>query len=377
MNKKIDLLTRLAREESTGNLSGEEHYRDNIYYAATGSGYRPIFKALLTNRCIYDCSYCVNRRSSDLHRGEFTPAEFARKINRLQLEKKIMGAFISSGVYPNPEEATARLYRTAYLLRKKYKFSRYLHVKIMPGTSRRLIERVSKLADRVSVNIETISGSCLEQIAPDKKGGVLKKTLYDLKQITSSATTQLMPGVVEDTDRDILNLSEKLYRRLGLSRVYYSSYRSREDSYSLKKEASVREKRLYQADFLLKNYNFAVGELLIEDKLPRDMDPKLSWALRNPEFFPREINTASRSSLLRVPGIGPRSAEKIISLRQKQKITSHNVSSLSLYQKSRHFLLCDGIYMGHHYDRDYIKNLLLKNEKKSEKLRLFSDKGDK
>ncbi len=314
-----------------------------------GGGSIPILKVLLSNACSYNCAYCVNRRSSNVRRAAFQPEDLARTIADFAARGVIRGAFISSGVLGTPDETMERLIWTARTLRERYGYRDYLHLKVIPGASPDLVRRAMRYATRVSVNIELPSEESLLRIAPDKSPDAIltpMTTIADqLRELaekelvgassdsfsgmTAGQTTQLIVGASPESDAVILRLAHHLYTRFNVRRVYYSAFRPEGTDPSLPHPAVPpygREFRLYQADMLFRWYGFSPQELFSASEfLEEDLDPKTSWALRNIELFPVELMTADIMQLLRVPGIGPRSARKILELRKAGRL---NVASL-------------------------------------------------
>ena len=296
-----------------------------------------LLKVLMTNSCVYDCRYCVNRRSNDTRRAAFTPKELAELTIQFYRRNYIEGLFLSSGVLRSPDYTTEQIIESLRILREDYGFNGYIHAKAIPGTSPELVYRLGLLADRLSVNIELPSEQGLRSLAPDKSRSAIlrpmglirdqarqsKSELTKYKHAPAFApagqSTQLIVGATQDTDRHILHLTESLYAKYRLKRVFYSAYVPIVESSLLPsldtKPPLLREHRLYQADWLLRFYGFRAEELLDEqhpDFNPR-IDPKCFWAICHPEQFPVEIMRAEYETLLRVPGIGPVSARRIVS----------------------------------------------------------------
>lgn len=299
-----------------------------------------LLKVLMTNYCVYDCKYCVNRRSNDTRRTAFTPRELAELTIQFYRRNYIEGLFLSSGVLRDPDYTTLRMIETLRLLRREFAFNGYIHAKAIPGTSPELVQQLGYLADRLSVNIELPSQKGLAALAPDKsKASILapmrlieaqgrqnKEELVKYRHAPAFApagqSTQLIVGATEDNDRHILRLTESLYDRYRLKRVFYSAYVPVVENPLLPalhtKPPLLREHRLYQADWLLRFYGFRADELL-DDQHPNFdpmLDPKCYWAITHPEQFPVEIMTADLGRLLRVPGIGPTGARRILSARR-------------------------------------------------------------
>ena len=326
-----------------------------------------LLKVLMTNSCVYDCRYCVNRRSNDTRRAAFTPKELAELTIQFYRRNYIEGLFLSSGVLRSPDYTTEQMIEALRILREDYGFNGYIHAKAIPGTSPELVYRLGLLADRLSVNIELPSEQGLRSLAPDKsKSAILrpmglirdrarqsKAELAKYKHAPAFApagqSTQLIVGATQDTDRHILHLTESLYAKYRLKRVFYSAYVPIVESSLLPSLDTnpplLREHRLYQADWLLRFYGFRAEELLDEqhpDFNPR-IDPKCFWAICHPEQFPVEIMRAEYETLLRVPGIGPVSARRIVSARRVSHLRYEDLSRLGVVLKrAQFFITCGG-----------------------------------
>ena len=326
-----------------------------------------LLKVLMTNSCVYDCRYCVNRRSNDTRRAAFTPKELAELTIQFYRRNYIDGLFLSSGVLRSPDYTTEQIIESLRILREDYGFNGYIHAKAIPGTSPELVYRLGLLADRLSVNIELPSEQGLRSLAPDKSRSAIlrpmglirdqarqsKSELTKYKHAPAFApagqSTQLIVGATQDTDRHILHLTESLYAKYRLKRVFYSAYVPIVESSLLPsldtKPPLLREHRLYQADWLLRFYGFRAEELLDEqhpDFNPR-IDPKCFWAICHPEQFPVEIMRAEYETLLRVPGIGPVSARRIVSARRVSHLRYEDLSRLGVVLKrAQFFITCGG-----------------------------------
>ena len=326
-----------------------------------------LLKVLMTNSCVYDCRYCVNRRSNDTRRAAFTPKELAELTIQFYRRNYIEGLFLSSGVLRSPDYTTEQIIESLRILREDYGFNGYIHAKAIPGTSPELVYRRGLLADRLSVNIELPSEQGLRSLAPDKSRSAIlrpmglirdqarqsKSELTKYKHAPAFApagqSTQLIVGATQDTDRHILHLTESLYAKYRLKRVFYSAYVPIVESSLLPsldtKPPLLREHRLYQADWLLRFYGFRAEELLDEqhpDFNPR-IDPKCFWAICHPEQFPVEIMRAEYETLLRVPGIGPVSARRIVSARRVSHLRYEDLSRLGVVLKrAQFFITCGG-----------------------------------
>ena len=326
-----------------------------------------LLKVLMTNSCVYDCKYCVNRRSNDTRRAAFTPRELAELTIGFYRRNYIEGLFLSSGVLRNADYTTEQMIRALRILRQEYGFNGYIHAKAIPGTSPELVQQLGLLADRMSVNIELPSQQGLQTLAPDKTREAIlrpmslirdkvfesKQELVKYKHAPSFApagqSTQLIVGATKDTDRHILHLTEALYQKYRLKRVFYSAYVPVVENSLLPaldtKPPLLREHRLYQADWLLRFYGFQASELLDEahpDFNPQ-LDPKCSWAVAHLEQFPVEVMRADYETLLRVPGIGPTSAKRIVSARRTAHLRFEDLKKLGVVVKrAQYFVLCDG-----------------------------------
>ena len=337
-----------------------------------------LLKVLMTNCCVYDCKYCVNRRSNDVRRTAFTPRELAELTIGFYRRNYIEGLFLSSGVLRNADYTTEQMIRALRILRQDYGFNGYIHAKAIPGTSPELVQQLGYLADRLSVNIELPSQKGLAALAPDKsKAAILapmrlieaqgrqnKEELVKYRHAPAFApagqSTQLIVGATEDSDRHILHLSESLYDRYRLKRVFYSAYVPVVENPLLPalhtKPPLLREHRLYQADWLLRFYGFRVDELL-DDQHPNFdpmLDPKCYWAITHPEQFPVEIMTADLGRLLRVPGIGPTGARRILSARRTGLLHFDDLKKMGIVLKrAQFFILCGGrMREGLHFTAD-------------------------
>ena len=325
-----------------------------------------LLKILFTNSCIYDCKYCINRSSNDVPRATFTPREVADLTINFYKRNYIEGLFLSSAVIRNPDYTMEQIIQTVTILRNEYNFNGYIHCKTIPGCSKELIDKLGILVDRMSINIELPSNESLKLLAPQKeKTGILTPMKYisdNIKMnnldksrfkkhfVPDGQTTQLIVGATNESDLKILKLSENLYKKVNLKRVYYSAYISINNDKnlpSLESPPLLRENRLYQADWLLRFYGFKADELLNEShpNFNTLLDPKCDWALRNIDKFPIEINRADFFTLLRIPGIGVISAKKIIKARRNFELNFDNLKHLGVVLKrAKYFITCKGKY---------------------------------
>ena len=325
-----------------------------------------LLKVLLSNDCRYDCAYCVNRSSNPVQRASFTVEELVELTIRFYRRNYIEGLFLSSAVMQSPDYTMERMVAVVRRLRDEEKFFGYIHMKVIPGCSRELVRQAGLYADRLSVNIELPSRDSLIQLAPQKhKESILKPMAFLSEAISvnllerkknrriprfspAGQSTQMIVGASPESDYRILLLSQGLYRKMNLKRVYYSAYVSvnRDNRLPvLAKPPLQREHRLYQADWLLRNYGFSADEILSEEYpfLDEHLDPKASWALRHPEFFPVDINRADYAALLRVPGIGVTSAKRIVAARRYAVMTPGGLKKIGVVMKrARYFITCSG-----------------------------------
>lgn len=326
-----------------------------------------LLKVLMSNACTYDCAYCVNRRSNDVPRATFQPRELADLTIAFYRRNYIEGLFLSSGVLGNPDFTTERMIETLRILRDEYGFCGYIHAKAIPGAGDALLKTLGTLADRLSVNIELPSQNSLRLLAPDKsKQSILAPMGYIRTHIEQNSrelavykstprfapagqSTQMIVGATEENDYQILNLTEGLYHTYRLKRVFFSAYVPVAQSSLLPsvgtKPPLLREHRLYQADWLLRFYGFSAAELLDEEhpSLHPLLDPKCNWAVNHPERFPVEINRAPYELLLRVPGIGVRSAQRILTARRAGSIDFTGLKRLGVVLKrAQYFVTCRG-----------------------------------
>lgn len=326
-----------------------------------------LLKVLMTNSCAYDCKYCVNRRSNDTPRAAFSPRELAELTINFYRRNYIEGLFLSSGVLKNPDHTCEQIIEALRILREDYRFSGYIHAKVIPGADAALLTRLGMLADRLSVNIELPTQNSLQLLAPDKsKHSIFSPMGYIQNRIGENSrdivkyrhapkfapagqSTQMIIGATPDTDYQILHLTESLYKKYKLKRVFFSAYTPVADNSLLPaldtKPPLWREHRLYQADWLLRYYDFTAGELLDQQHQSFNpyLDPKCTWALNNLQFFPVDINRAAYRDLLRVPGIGAVSARRIIAARRTSAVRFENLKDLGVVLKrAQYFITCRG-----------------------------------
>lgn len=351
-----------------------------------------LLKIMLTNYCIYDCAYCINRRSNDLRRATFTVQELVSLTIEFYRRNYIEGLFLSSGVINSPDYTMERMVRVVKDLRLVHKYNGYIHMKSIPGASRELINEAGLYADRLSVNVEIPTEQSLKLLAPEKDHKSVYQPMRYIQQgvveskeerkkfrsaprfAPAGQSTQMIIGATPESDKDVLNLSSALYRGSSMKRVYYSgfipvnTYDSRLPA--LKQAPLVRENRLYQADWLMRFYKFSVEEI-VNDAYPDldlEVDPKLSWALRHPEAFPVDINKADYAMILRVPGIGVKSANLIVASRKYGKLDEYKLKKIGVVmKKAKYFITCHQLaaFTVNEATPEYVRKVL--TEKKNKK----------
>jgi putative DNA modification/repair radical SAM protein len=359
---KLAILADAAKYDASCASSGTEkrHSREGGI-GSTSSGichsYTPdgrcvsLLKILLTNFCIYDCLYCINRMSSDVRRARFTPEEVVNLTLDFYRRNYIEGLFLSSGIIRNPDYTMEQVVKVARTLREEHQFRGYIHLKTIPEAAPELIAEAGRWADRISINVELPTAHDLEKLAPKKNLGRIRTTMGVIRERITQAkverrenrkappfspagqSTQMIVGATPTPDRQILEQASSLYQEHRLRRVYYSAFSPIPDASNqlpIIAPPLVREHRLYQADWLLRFYGFHVEELTTPEKpdLSLGMDPKLAWALRHPEKFPVDLHTAPRETLLRVPGLGVRNVDRLIQVRRWHRVTLNDLTRL-------------------------------------------------
>lgn len=352
-----------------------------------------LLKILMSNDCVYDCKYCVNRSSNNIERATAEPEEICELVIDFYKRNYIEGLFLSSAIVKNPNYTMERLFDIVKLLRLKYNFNGYIHLKGIPSADKLLIERAGFFVDRISFNIELPSEQSLRLLAPQKQKNAIIEPMkmlaldkyYDnpLKLnrrkdfLPAGQTTQMIVGASPESDAQILKLTEFMYRVYKLKRVYYSNYTPTNFNTSLlpyEQAPLIREHRLYQADWLLRFYGFSADEITDSDgNLCTDYDPKCAWALKNLGLFPIEINSAPLELLVRVPGIGVKSAHRIILARKQAKLDFNDLKRLRVVLKRAvHFITCNGQFVGSKNENS-IKSLLTSAEiNQNEQLSMFN-----
>ncbi len=325
-----------------------------------------LLKILLTNHCIYDCAFCVSRRSNDVKRAAFTIDEVVELTMNFYRRNYIEGLFLSSGIFKNADFTMERLLRIVKKLRIEEKYNGYIHLKTIPGASEELIKEAGLYVDRMSINLEMPTEAGLKMVAPDKDHESVKKPLAFVNEqmkgyrseskiikrvpvfVPAGQSTQIVIGATPETDFEIMNVAKTFYKNYQLKRVYYSGYVPVNTNNNLLPQVGsapplIRENRLYQTDWLLRFYGFELDEILNEEhtNLDLDIDPKLSWALRNPHLFPVDINRADYKMIIRIPGIGRQSALKIIQARKFGKLHEYQLRKMGIaYNRAKHFMVC-------------------------------------
>lgn len=388
LNQRLRILAESAKYDVSCSSSGSARKRTSSGFgdgapAGICHSFTPdgrcisLLKILMTNECAYNCKYCVNRRESDVPRASLSPREICEITVGFYRRNYIEGLFLSSAVQGSPEETMKRLTETVKLLREEYGFCGYIHLKAIPGSSPEWLDLAACYADRISENIELPSSAGLKRLAPQKTREAIlapMKHLADLsirakqqkgkaKLLPAGQTTQMIIGATPDPDGTILRLSEGLYRHYGMRRVYYSAYVPVGNALVLPERPPdlLRENRLYQADWLLRFYGFSAEELLPKESfLDPFLDPKADWALRHPELFPQEINTAPYEMLLRIPGIGVKSAWRIDQARKTTNLRFEDLKRMKVtLRKAVHFITCGGKYFGRSDNPNVLRGYLI------------------
>lgn len=399
--QKLEILTDAAKYDVSCSSSGVERKGDGtgIGNAAAGgichsfsSDGRCIslLKILFTNECIYDCKYCINRKSNDVPRASFTPDEICELTVQFYRRNYIEGLFLSSGILYSPTYTMELIYEAIYKLRTLYRFQGYIHVKAIPGADPEIIRRLGLLADRMSVNLELPTSEGLQRLAPNKHRKNILAPMRMIQQgitqnknelmvyrhassfVPAGQSTQMIVGATPESDYQIMMVAENLYKKFDLKRVYYSAFVSVNEDKDLPALPGgpplLREHRLYQADWLLRFYGFEAKELLSEDKPSFNilLDPKADWALRHLEQFPVEINRADYQTILRVPGIGVKSAQRIVRARKNGSLSFEDLKKIGVtLKRALYFITCNGRMMyPTKLEEDYIIRNLISNKEK-------------
>lgn len=351
-----------------------------------------LLKILMTNCCIFDCKYCLNRKSNNIKRAIFEPVEICEVTINFYRRNYIEGLFLSSGIIKSPDYTMELMIKTITLLRNKYHFGGYIHAKAIPGASEILLKKLGSLVDRLSANIELPTENGLKLLAPNKDTNKVESIMAYVKEkqnrkfVPAGQSTQMIIGATKESDLDIMNKSSSMYNDYRLKRVFYSAYIPvNKDNLlpTLEKPPLVRENRLYQADFLLRFYNFKVSDLLNEENPNFNIlvDPKTDWALRNIHIFPKEINKCSYYDLLKIPGIGVKSAKRILNSRKNFTIEFDDLKKMGVVLKrAKYFITCNGKYFinSSYFKKEFIEaNIILEDKllpnTKIEQLGLFNE----
>lgn len=370
LQRKLEILADAAKYDASCASSGaaRKDSRSGKGVGSTGGAgichsYTPdgrcvsLLKVLLTNVCLYDCHYCINRRSSNVQRARFTPDEVVKLTLDFYKRNYIEGLFLSSGIVQSADRTMEQIIEVARRLREEHDFRGYIHLKTIPEASQELIEKAGRYADRISINVELPTQKSLDELAPEKNLEATKVAMTGIKEkieetkaarrtrtgkapppFATGQSTQMLVGADASTDALILGRADELYRGQRLRRVYYSAFSPIPEpsvKLPLKAPPLVREHRLYQADWLLRFYGFEVGELLPETQpqLDLELDPKLAWALRFRQSFPVDVNRAPKELLLRVPGLGVRNVERIVQARRYSRLRLHDLIRLRVSLK--------------------------------------------
>ena len=376
--EKLGILTDAAKYDVACTSSGVTRRGDGrgmgnctaagICHSFSGDGRCiSLLKVLFTNECIYNCRYCVNRSDNDVPRASFTPQELCGLTMEFYRRNYIEGLFLSSGILKNPTYTMELIYETIRMLRQEHHFQGYIHVKAIPGADAGIVERLGYLADRMSVNLELPTAESLRRLAPNKSRSMILKPMRQIQNgvvnsreemmlyrnaprfVPAGQSTQMIIGATPETDYQIMSVAESLYQGFALKRVFYSAYvqvnEDRELPALLQGPPLLREHRLYQADWLLRFYGFRASELFSEDKPNLDirLDPKCDWAIHNLGLFPVEVNRAEYAMLLRVPGIGVKSAMRILKARRHGTVDFPDLKKMGVaLKRASWFLTCRG-----------------------------------
>lgn len=396
IREKLNILADAAKYDVSCSSSGSNRKNDN---KGLGNGHNSgichtytedgrcvsLLKILLTNHCIFDCAYCVSRKSNDIERAAFTVDEVVQLTMNFYRRNYIEGLFLSSGIFKNADFTMERLLKVVKKLRLEERYNGYIHLKTIPGASEELVREAGMYADRMSINLEMPTESGLKLLAPDKSHADVIKPLGNINNqiiqfkeekkliksvpqfVPAGQSTQMVIGATPETDKDIMHTADAFYKNFSLRRVYYSGYIPISNDNRLPILGSqpplIRENRLYQTDWLMRFYGFHVNELLNDANphLDIDIDPKLSWALRNLQYFPLDINVAAYKMILRVPGIGVSSAKKIVQARKFGKLRIDQLKKIGVaYNRAKHFIRCaDSPYQLKDYQNTQIKSFIL------------------
>ncbi len=388
LKEKLKILADSAKYDASCSSSGSKRKGDlgNTAYSGICHSFSAdgrcisLLKILLTNCCIYDCKYCLNRQSNNIKRAIFTPEEICYITINFYKRNYIEGLFLSSGIIKSPDYTMKLIIETITLLRRKYHFGGYIHAKAIPGCSEYLVKKLGLLVDRLSANIELPTEKGIKLLAPNKNFGNTEKIMGYVKNnksnkfVPAGQSTQMIIGATHESDLDIMQKSETMYNNYKLKRVLYSAYIPvNKDNLlpTLEKPPLIREHRLYQADWLLRYYGFKTNDLLDDQHVNFNLliDPKANWALNHLQEFPKEVNKCSYYDLLKVPGIGVTSAKRIMKSRQHFQITFKDLKNMGVVLKrAKYFITCSGKYFidKTFFNKNFIEaNLVLEDRQKS------------
>ena len=397
--EKLSILSDAAKYDVSCSSSGSKRKNTTNGLGTTGNGIChaytedgrcvSLLKILLTNHCIFDCAYCVSRKSNDIKRAAFTVQEVVDLTINFYRRNYIEGLFLSSGIFKDPDYTMERLVRIARKLRHEHNFHGYIHLKTIPGASDELIKQAGMYADRLSINVEMPTELSLKMFAPDKNQADMIRPMKYLTQsilenreekklfkkaptfAPAGQSTQMVIGASPESDLEVLAVANGFYEQMKLKRVYYSGYVPISNDNRLPAVGTpvpvVREHRLYQADWLMRFYGFKVNEIVSFDQphLDLDIDPKMNWALKNMHLFPIDINKADLEMILRVPGIGVQSAHRICNSRKFSKLNWENLKKMGLQlNKAKHFIVCSSPdFERKDYTSMQLKQIILSNGK--------------
>ena len=399
LKEKLQILADSAKYDASCSSSGSKRSGGEIgntsisgicHSFASDGRCISLLKILLTNSCIFDCKYCLNRRSNNIKRAIFTPEEICEITINFYRRNYIEGLFLSSGIVKSPDYTMELLIKTISLLRNKYHFGGYIHAKAIPGASSIYVKKLGSLVDRMSANIELPTASGLKMLAPNKDMGKVSAIMGYVRDnrsrnyVPAGQSTQMIIGATKETDLEIMQKSESMYNGYHLKRVFYSAYIpvNKDNLLPIVSMPPLkRENRLYQADWLIRYYGFKVFDLLDENNPNFNIlvDPKVSWSLRHLDEFPKEIMSSSYNDLLKIPGIGVTSAKRIIKSRKYFKLTFADLKKMGVVLKrANYFITCNGKYNLNRelFNKNFIEsNLILEDKMTSnnnyEQLRLF------
>lgn len=383
---KYDVSCASSGSDRKNNNNGLGNASNGICHAYTEDGRCvSLLKILLTNHCIFDCAYCVSRKSNDVKRAAFTVQEVVDLTINFYRRNYIEGLFLSSGIFKNADYTMERLVLVAKKLRTEHKFNGYIHLKTIPGASDELVKEAGLWADRLSINVEMPTEKSLALLAPDKNRADMLKPMQFLKDAIiqnkeekklfastpmfapAGQSTQMVIGATPETDLEILWLANGFYKKYNMRRVYYSGYVPISNDNRLPAIGTpvpmIRENRLYQADWLMRFYGFKVQDIVNRENplLDTDIDPKLSWALRNLQLFPVDINSAGYDMIVKIPGIGIQSAQKICAARKFRRLNSAHLQKLGIaYNRAKYFISSDTEFEKKDWQPNQIKSFILK-----------------